>query len=533
MDRRTLLKGALMVGVSTAVLSQTGMAFAATPADQLVIGMDMSSMRGLDPHELNQLEAAEVVANLYERLVVLPADNLAEPQPGLAESWTISDDGLTFTFKIRSGVTFHSGNALTAKDVEWSLRRLVMRGLAPSVDLKQWGFTPENVDGLITATDDTTLVLQTPELWNANLILYALASFSTSIVDSVFLADKDKEGDMGGEFLQTSDAGSGPYALRTWRANDLLIAEAFEGYWQGVPAMTRVLLRHLPESSGQRLQLEAGDIDIASRLSSTDLASLDGGDVATVQRTPGFGFYYLALNQKNEILAKPQVREAFRYLIDYEGLANGVMKYYGNLQQTIVPAGLIGAVDNTPYKLDVEKAKALLAEAGHADGFSLTYYASPATPEAEVAQSLQANAALAGITLDLQIGDHIGKFRSREFEVFSARSGDRLPDPHAVLQSYATNADNSDEAQLTGINAWRTGWDVPAEIQDMVRAAAHEPDQAKRAELYKAVNGAYLAASPALVTSFQRTDAKAVRNAVHGYVGHSTWLTRWDTVTKA
>nr|WP_314257466.1 ABC transporter substrate-binding protein [uncultured Devosia sp.] len=533
MDRRTMLKGALMAGVSAAVLAHSGAAFAATPADQLVIGMDMSAMRGLDPHELNQLEAAEVAANLYERLIVLPADNLADPQPGLAESWTISDDGLTFTFKIRTGVTFHSGNPLTAKDVEWSLRRLVKRGLAPSVDLKQWGFTPENVDSLITASDDTTLVLQTPELWNSNLILYALASFSTSIVDSAFLADKDKEGDMGGEFLQTSDAGSGPYSLRTWRANDLLIAEAFDDYWQGVPAMKRVILRHLPESSGQRLQIEAGDIDIASRLSSTDLASLDNGDVASIQRTPGFGFYYLALNQRNEILAKPQVREAFRYLIDYEGLANGVMKYYGNLQQTIVPAGLIGAVENNPYKLDIAKAKELLAEAGHADGFTLTYYASPATPEAEVAQSLQANAAEAGITLDLQIGDHIGKFRSREFELFSARSGDRLPDPHAVLQSYATNADNSDEAQLTGINAWRTAWDVPAEIQEQVRAAAHEPDQAKREAIYKSVNEAYLAASPALVTSFQRTDAKAIRNNVQGYVGHSTWLTRWDTVTKS
>ncbi len=522
----------LLSSIAALSLAVPGLSMAATPKDQLVIAMDTSSLRGLDPNEINQLEAAEIVANLYERLVVLPADNISKPQPGLAESWTVSADGKTFTFKIRSGVKFHSGNPLTAKDVEWSLRRLVKLGLAPSTDLRQWGFSADNVEKLIRATDGSTVVLETPEVWNSNLILYSLASFSTSILDSKFLAEKDKGGDMGREFLQTADAGSGPYTLRTWRVNELIIAEAFKDYWRGEPKMRRVLLRHIPESSAQRLQIDAGDADVATRLSSTDLGALETGGKVTIQKTPGFGFYYLALNQKDEILSKPKVREAFRYLIDYDGLAGTVMKYYGIKQQTIVPAGLPGAIDKNPYKLDIEKAKQLLAEAGYPNGFSKVYYATPVTPEYEVAQSLQANAAKAGIKLDLQGGDHIGKFRNRQFEIFSARSGDRLPDPHAVLQSYATNANNSDEAKLVGLNAWRTAWDVPKEIQQMVTAAAHETDQAKRADLYTKINEAYLASSPALVTSFLRTDAKAVRNEVKGYIGHSTWLTRWDTVNK-
>ncbi len=488
-QRRGLLISSALVAVS---LMMPLAAAAATPKDQLVIATNMSSMRGLDPNEINQLEAAEIVANLYERLIVLPADDITKPAPGVAESWSVSPDGKTFTFKIRSGIKFHSGNPLTAKDVEWSLRRLVKLGLAPSVDLRQWGFTDKNVDDLIKASDDTTVVLQTPSLWNPNLILYSLASFSTSILDSKFLAEHEKDGDMGREFLQANDAGSGPYALRTWRVNDLLIADANKDYWQGAPKMRRVVLRHMPESSGQRLQLEAGDVDVATRLSSTDLAAVESGGKADIQKTPGFGFYYLALNQKDEILSNPKVREAFRYLIDYDGLANTVMKYYGIKQQTIIPAGLPGASEVNPYKLDIEKAKQLLAEAGYPNGFSKVYYATPVTPEYEVAQSLQANAAKAGIKLDLQGGDHIGKFRTREFEIFSARSGERLPDPHAVLQSYATNANNSDDAKLTGLNAWRTAWDVPKDIQDMVTAAAHETDQQKRVDLYAKINKAYL-----------------------------------------
>ncbi|OWV99901.1 ABC transporter substrate-binding protein [Rhizobium sp. R693] len=528
-QRRSFL---IISTLMAAALSMPVSAQAATPKDQLVVAMNMSSMRGLDPNELNQLEAAEIVANLYERLIVLPAHDITRPMPGLAESWTVSPDGKTFTFKIRKGVTFHSGNPLTARDVEWSLRRLVKLGLAPSVDLRQWGFTDKNVDGLIKATDDATLVLETPEVWNPNLIFYSLASFSTSILDSKLLAEKDKSGDMGREFLQTADAGSGPYSLRTWRVNDLLIADAFKDYWQGTAKMRRVILRHIPESSGQRLQLEAGDVDVATRLSSTDLAAVEAGGKADIQKTPGFGFYYLALNQKDEILSNPKVREAFRYLIDYDGLAATVMKYYGIEQQTIVPAGLPGASHTAPYKLDIDKAKQLLAEAGYANGFSKVYYATPVTPEYEVAQSLQANAAKAGIKLDLQGGDHIGKFRNREFEIFSARTGERLPDPHAVLASYATNPNNADDAKLSGLIAWRSAWDVPKEIQDMVTAAAHETDQQKRSDLYAKINEAYLKASPALVTSFQRTDAKAVRKEIKGYVGHSTWLTRWDTVSK-
>lgn len=522
-----MLSSAIVLSIALpAIASST------TPKDQLVLAITMSSMRGLDPHEINQLESAEVVANLYERLIALPAENIAEPKPGLAESWTVSADGKTFTFKIRSGVKFHSGNPLTAKDVEWSLRRLVKLGLAPSTDLRQWGFTAENVEKLIRATDSSTVVVETPEVWNANLILFTLGSFSTSILDSKFLAEKDKGGDMGREYLQTADAGSGPYSLRSWRANELLIADAFKDYWQGEPKMRRVLVRHIPESSAQRLQLEGGDVDVATRLSSTDLAALETGGEIKIQKTPGFGYYYIALNQKDPILSNQKVREAFRYLVDYEGLSSTVMKYYGIKQQTIIPPGLPGALDKNPYKLDVDKAKQLLTEAGYPNGFSKVYYATPVTPEYEVAQSLQANAAKAGIKLDLQGGDHIGKFRNREFEIFSARSGERLPDPHAILQSYATNANNSDEAKLTGLNAWRTAWAVPKEIQDMVTAAAHETDQSKRADLYMKISEAYLASSPPLVTSFQRTDAKAVSSRVKGYLGHSTWLTRWDTVTK-
>lgn len=530
MDRRQFLAGVAMGALAAAMPS---VALAATPPDQLVIAVNMGSMRGLDPHEANQIESAEILANLYDRLVYFEPDALSEPKPQIAESWSVSEDGMTFTFTIREGVTFHSGNPLTAEDVAWSLARLVKLGLAPAIDLRQWGFDESNVDGLIRAADARTLVLELPQAWSPGLILGSLASSACSIVDRAFLADKEQNGDLGRAYLQAADAGSGPFSLRTWRANDVMMADAYAEYWNGAPAMRRVIMRHMPESSVQRLQLDTGDLDVATRLSSTDLDVFERAGTIAIQKVQGFGFYYVALNQKDDILSIPQVREAFRYLIDYEGLASTVMRFYGHLNQNVIPQGMPGFIEDAPYKLDVEKAKQLLAEAGYPDGFSKVLYIGPGTPYFEFAQSLQANAAAAGITLDLQMGDYLSRFRERNFDIFMGRSGERLPDPHSMLQSYATNTDNSDGAPLSGLLAWRSAWDVPTDLQDLVFAAARETDPARRAELYTEVNRLYLESSPALITSFERFDVKAVSQRVSGYVGHPTWLTRWDTVTKS
>ncbi|WP_136684221.1 ABC transporter substrate-binding protein [Falsirhodobacter xinxiangensis] len=508
------------------------LAWGATPQDQFVIATNMTTMRGVDPHEANQIESIEILANLYDRLVYFEPDNLTEPKPQLATEWTVSEDGRTFTFTIREGVSFHSGNPLTADDVAWSLHRLVKLGLSPAIDLRQWGFTDENVETLIRATDERTVVIETPEVWNESLILGSLASSGCSVVDRTLALEQERDGDMGRAFMQAADAGSGPFSLRNFRPNDVLMADAYADYWNGAPAMRRVIMRHMPESSVQRLQLEAGDLDVATRLSSTDLAGFEAAGSIDIQKVPGFGFYYIALNQKDDILSRPQVREAFRYLIDYDGLANSIMRYYGVMRQTIIPTGLPGVLDQAPYKLDIEKAKSLLAEAGLPDGFSKNCYLPAGTPYFEFAQSLQANAAQAGIKLELLVGDYLGKFRERTTDIYFARSGERLPDPHAILQSYASNSDNSDGAPLSGLLAWRSAWDVPQSLQEKVRAAARETNPDTRSEIYAALNEEYLNASPALITSFERIDVKAVAARVSGYVGHPTWVTRWDNVTK-
>ena len=130
---------------------------AETPADTLVQAWQIDDLITLDPAEIFEFAGAEYGAQVYDRLVTYPVDDVENLQGHVAETWEIGEDGRTYTFKIRDGITFHSGNALTAEDAAWSLQRVIKLNKTPSFILSQFGFTPENADEMITAVDDRTL----------------------------------------------------------------------------------------------------------------------------------------------------------------------------------------------------------------------------------------------------------------------------------------------------------------------------------------------------------------------------------------
>ena len=130
---------------------------ASTPKDTLVMAFSIDEIVSLDPAEIFEFANAEYAANAYDRLINYDVDHVSEIYPGIAERWEISDDGLTYKFKIRKGVAFASGNTLSADDVVFSLRRVVLLDKSPAFILTQFGFTPENVAQTITKVDDYTV----------------------------------------------------------------------------------------------------------------------------------------------------------------------------------------------------------------------------------------------------------------------------------------------------------------------------------------------------------------------------------------
>ena len=162
--------------------------------------------------------------------------------------------------------------------------------------------------------------------------------------------------------------------------------------------------RHIGESATQRLLLEKGDIDIARNLNPEDVAGVSGKDGIAVDSELRGRLMYVSLNQKNKILSNPKVVEAVKYLIDYEGMKNSFLKGQYDIHQAFLPRTYLGEISDTPYSLDIAKAKGLLAEAGYADGFEVGIIVREAQERIEIGQSLQNTFGKAGIKVNITVG---------------------------------------------------------------------------------------------------------------------------------
>jgi peptide/nickel transport system substrate-binding protein len=492
---------------------------AATPKDTLVMANQIDDIITLEPAEVFEFSGAEYAANVYDRLVTYPPDDVANLQPNVAESWTVADDGKTWTFKVRDGIKFHSGNPLTAEDAVFSLTRVVKLNLTPSFILDQFGFSPDNVDRRIKVVDPHTFTVVLDKPFAPSFFLYCLTATVGSVVDKKLVMAHAQNGDLGHEWLKTASAGSGPFKLRAWKPNESLIIERNPDYWKGKVGFARVITRHIAEPATQMLLLEKGDIDIARNLEADQMAALKGNPDVRLEQVPKGAIYYLGLNQKNPYLARPEVREALKWLVPYREIANTIVKGSAVVHQTFEPAGFLGALDENPYKLDVEKAKDLLKQAGLENGFKVTMDTRNTSPILDMAQVIQASFAKAGIQLEILPGDNkqtLTKYRARTHDIYIGRWGPDYQDPNTNASTFASNPDNSDAAKLTGKLAWRNAWDIP-QLTAETAAAVLERDQAKRAEMYRDLQRKVLNDGP-FVIMFQDIEVIAERNNVEGMI---------------
>ncbi|SSC71754.1 unnamed protein product [Ciceribacter sp. T2.26MG-112.2] len=502
-------------------------AFAATPADTLVQGWAFDDIITLDPGEAFEISTAEVTANTYSKLVNLDMNHTSKVVGELAESWTISEDGMTYTFKLKPGLKFASGNPITAEDVAFSFERAVKLDKSPAFLLTQFGLNGDNVADKAKAADETTFVLSVDKAYAPSFVLNVLTSTVTSVLDKKVVMDNAKavtptaeykyDTDFGNEFLKTGYAGSGPYKIREWRANEVVVLERNDNYFGEKPALARVIYRHMKESAGQRLALENGDVDVARNLEPGDVDAVSKKEGIALTSAPKGTLYYFSLNQKNENLAKPEVVEAFKYLVDYDAIGETLIKGIGTIHQTFLPAGQLGALDDKPYKLDVAKAKELLAKAGLADGFTVSMDVRNTQPVTGIAENVQQTLAQAGIKLEIIPGDGkqtLTKYRARQHDIYIGQWGSDYFDPNSNAETFTYNPDNSDEGKTKTL-AWRNAWDVP-ELTKKTQAALLEKDSAARAAIYEDLQKQVLTTGP-FVVIFQQTEVAGYSDKLKGY----------------
>ncbi|WP_018236472.1 ABC transporter substrate-binding protein [Ensifer sp. BR816] len=501
--------------------------FAETPKDTLVEGFAFDDIITMDPGEAFELSTAEMTSNTYSLLVRLDLNDTSKVVGDLAENWTVSDDGLTYTFKLKPGMKFASGNPITAEDVAYSFERAVKLDKSPAFILTQFGLTGDNVTEKAKAADAQTFVFTVDQPYAPSFVLNCLTATVASVVDKKLVLEHVKpvtpddkykyDNDFGNEWLKTGYAGSGPFKLREWRANEVVVLERNENYY-GEPAMlARVIYRHMKESAGQRLALEAGDIDVARNLEPGDYeAASKNADLATTSAPKGT-VYYISLNQKNEKLAKPEVQKAFKYLVDYDAIGATLIKGIGEIHQSFLPKDVLGALNENPYTFDVAKAKELLAQAGYPDGFTVTMDVRNTQPVTGVAESFQQTLGQAGVKLEIIPGDGkqtLTKYRARNHDMYIGQWGMDYFDPHSNADTFTNNPDNSDEGKNKTL-AWRNAWDVP-ELSKKTKEALLERDSAKRAEIYKGLQKTVLEDSP-FVVIFQQTEVAGLRSNLKGF----------------
>jgi peptide/nickel transport system substrate-binding protein len=493
----------------------------ATTEDSTVVIGITEDTTSLDPARAYETVPGIVHRATYQTLVTFPDDGVDEIIPALAESWEISEDGLTYTFTMRSDATFNDGSPVTAADAAFSINRVKNIKGNPS-------FLAANI-ATAEATDDTTLVLTlaTPDPATlAKLIYGAFSIVNQEQVEAnggTAAADADTT-DTAEEWLNGNSAGSGPYVLERWERGVETVLVRNPNYWGEAAPTERVIIRNLAEASTQKTSLEAGDIDLAMDLGADQIVGMDSNPNLTIFTGLRNTVIFLIFNQDEAIggpLANAQVQKAVRLALDYEGirLLSGPSSA---TPPSLIPLGFPAAwpADRAPVR-DLEGAQALLAEAGYPDGFTIDLEY-PDTTLVGVnfgtfAQKVQADLAEVGITVNLApaaLQPALERYRNGE-----APFGLWLWNPDFI--DVADRLSFLPEGKV-GLRANWTNANSTPEIQALRDRAAVATDAAERDEVWSEIQAYWFEDSP--FAAFLQPGLEVAHSSeLQGFYEHPMW----------
>ena len=387
-------------------------AFAQSRQDTLVVVTEEGpSTLDIDAPTAN-VETHEVSWNVYDRLITHARKQLPDGSwsydytkfaPELAESWELAPDGKSVTFHLRKDATFHDGAPVTAKDVKWSFDRAVSVGGFPAI---QMGASEMKSPDQFVVVDDHTFRVDFPR--PNKLILPNLAVPIAKVVNSelakTHATDKDP---WALDWVGKNDAGGGAYMLDSWKPGSEIAFKRFEGWKSGSPPFfKRVVDRQIASAGTRRALLEKGDADLSFNLPPKDFSELVKEGKLKVIGTPvDAELLYIDMNVKTPPFDNPKVRQAIAYAVPYDSVLHNAMFDRGK--------GMFGGPGDptttdwpqpSPYKTDLDKAKALLAEAGYPNGFktTLSYDVSTSATREPIALFVQDSLKKIGVDVDVQ-----------------------------------------------------------------------------------------------------------------------------------
>ena len=460
----------------------------------------------------------EVPFNIFDRLVdvEVDADGNSKIVPSLAENWDISDDGLEYTFHLRQGVKFHNGNDFTAEDVAYTFHRMLTVESGVNTEFID---QIKGADELLAGETDTLEGVEVVDDYTIKVTLKEpFAGFLASISSpGVSIYDSEATEAAGDQFGMDPavTVGTGPFEFSSWSFNNQLVLTRNEDYWKGASGLPGVVIKIIPDTETQSMMFESGELDILD----LDYAA-DSVDRFTetypdqIVQGPRVGIVYFTMNFNKEPFQDVRVRKAVQMSIDRQAILDALYGGRGQVEQGIFPHGLIGFnPDQEEIKYDPEAAKALLAEAGYADGFDMEIAAdSSASDTMTMALEIVSDQlAEVGIRAEIKNYDEstwLETRKSGELGSFMSTWSADYNDPDNFIYTFFGN---EEKTKIRSINYPDT------EVMARVAKARTIVNEDERLAEYKALEEKIVHEDAAWVPMFSRLHLFALSKRVEGF----------------
>jgi peptide/nickel transport system substrate-binding protein len=354
----------LLAGAAVAVLMAASPVVAQTPPNVLIVGQ-IAEPQSLDPQVSTAVNDFRILVNIYDGLVRY-ADGTLEVEPALATDWTISEDGLTYTFNLREGVTFHDGTPFNAEAVKFNFDRMLDEN-HPYYDTGPFplSFNFSAVDS-VTVVDDLTVEFTLTEPFAPFLSNLA---YPTGLIVSP-QGVMDNVDDYG-----RNPSGTGPYRFVEWQSNTRVVVEANADYWDGAPALEAVVFRPITDANTRVAEMLSGGIDVMVEVPPDNVGQFASDSAFQVYEQAGPHVWYVMLNAQYGPFADKLVRQAANYAVNKDALVNDILQGTATVSDSPIAPAFNWAYneDLEPYPYDPEMAQQLLSEAG-VDSPEITFY---------------------------------------------------------------------------------------------------------------------------------------------------------------
>ncbi|MGO1057723.1 ABC transporter substrate-binding protein [Planococcus sp. FY231025] len=484
----------------------------------LVYGRGADSV-GLDPINVTDGESIRVTHNIFETL--LEYDQNLELQPKLATEYSSSEDGLTWTFKLREGVKFHDGTDFNAEAVVFNFDRWMdpenpyHQGDFPYYPFLYGGFKGDENHLIehVKATGDHELEIKLKRKTAPFLSYLAISMFGIASPAAI-----EKYGDT----LNENPVGTGPFMFEEWSRNNTITLAKNPEYWmEGKPYLDKVIFQVIPENTARLNALQTGEIDLLDGMNATDTSIVEDTDGLELLKRPSFNIGYMAFNTEKAPFDNPLVRQAINMAVNKENIVDAFYNGLADPATSPLPPSLWSHDDSLEkYDYNVEEAKKLLKEAGFENGFKTKLHTMsnprPYMPEPmKIAEAIQSDLAKVGI----------------EAEIVSMEWATYLEDTKAgahEMALYGWTGVMADPDNFLYPNLSQTNATVPAqniafyksdEFTALITEARETIDQDKRIELYKQAQQLFQKDAPWLMLAYT-TPPLAQMDYVEDFVPH-------------